>query len=425
MEKMEAYNLGRSGRKGAGTYMDKINKGVKDRPNIVVVVVDTLRTAYLGCCGNRNILTPNIDAFAGKSVRFTRAYPESLPTIPVRRALFTGRRVYPFNNYRPLKDSLVYLPGWQAMFNEEDTVAENLKASGYHTGFVADSVPYFSPGLNFYRGFMQWEFIRGQMNDKWASPFTVSDKEIRLYGVKPARENVYLGRYLYLANRDRYWKRNETTTERVFKWGMEFLEDNRKGRPFYLLMDSFAPHEMWEAPEKYFKLYGARKYDGIRRIQCDRGYGPMKSCGYAAEEVEFIKANYSGLVTLVDEWFGKFMAKLKGLGLSGNTYVFLVSDHGTNFCENKREVLGKAENAMYPGVMDLVMMLKSPDGAGKGKTNGELVYNIDLTASIYDAAGIKSKQGIDGRSLLNFMRRGKKMKGRKLKSFHLKMLKKS
>lgn len=57
------------------------------KPNIVLIVSDTLRTAHLGCYGNQNIQTPNIDAFAKRAMRFTRAYPESLPTIPVRRAL--------------------------------------------------------------------------------------------------------------------------------------------------------------------------------------------------------------------------------------------------------------------------------------------------------------------------------------------------
>ena len=85
------------------------------RPNIVVVVSDTLRAAELGCYGSRRVQTPNIDRFAQRATRFTRAYPESLPTIPVRRALHTGRRAYPFRGYRPLKWDIVYLPGWQAM----------------------------------------------------------------------------------------------------------------------------------------------------------------------------------------------------------------------------------------------------------------------------------------------------------------------
>jgi arylsulfatase A-like enzyme len=128
-------------------------------PNIVVVVSDTLRAADLGCYGSADVHTPNLDAFARCNVRFTRAYPESLPTIPVRRALHTGRRAYPFRDYRPTRWDVVYLPGWQPMSNDEDTLAESLAAAGYHTGFVTDTMPYFAPGFNFTRGFWQWEAV--------------------------------------------------------------------------------------------------------------------------------------------------------------------------------------------------------------------------------------------------------------------------
>ena len=97
---------------------------MSNQPNLVVVVSDTLRTAELGCYGSTEVQTPCIDAFAQRSARFTRAYPESLPTIPVRRTLHTGRRAYPFNNYTPVPWDIVYLPGWQPMANDEDTVAD-------------------------------------------------------------------------------------------------------------------------------------------------------------------------------------------------------------------------------------------------------------------------------------------------------------
>lgn len=91
-------------------------------PNLILIVSDTLRADYLGCYGNDKIHTPNLDAFAEESAVFDNAYPESLPTILVRRALHTGRRVYPFNNYYIPKWCSVHLPGWQPMNNDEDTI---------------------------------------------------------------------------------------------------------------------------------------------------------------------------------------------------------------------------------------------------------------------------------------------------------------
>lgn len=368
------------------------------KPNIVLIVSDTLRTAHLGCYGNSHIQTPNIDAFAKRATRFTRAYPESLPTIPVRRALHTGRRAYPFGNYCPVKWDIVYLPGWQAMDNEEDTLAENLAAAGYQTGFVTDTLPYFAPGFNFQRGFWQWEFIRGQQQDRWRSPFAVSRERLSRYGnPDELQKNIHSLVPMHLANTAHVKDESDTTCARTFKWAMDFLEDNQTGQPFYLMVDCFDPHEPWEAPEKYFRLYGNPDYKGRRIVHC--GYGPAERFGYTVEEIGYVEAQYCGLVTLVDTWFGKFIAKLDELGLAENTAVFFISDHGTNFCDNPRNVIGKPANAMYPGVAHLPLLIRLPDETGAGQVNDALVYNLDLTATIYDLTGLYSDQGIDGQSL--------------------------
>lgn len=369
------------------------------RPNIVVIVSDTLRAAHLGCYGNDWIHTPNIDAFASSAMRFTRAYPESLPTIPVRRALHTGRRAFPFRDYRPVKWDIVYLPGWQAMANEEDTLAENLAAAGYHTGFVTDTLPYFAPGFNFQRGFWQWEYVRGQQQDRWRSPYSVSKERLSRYG-RPdeLRRNPHSLIPMHLANTAHVRGEEDTTTARVFKWAMDFLEDNQAGQPFYLLIDCFDPHEPWEAPENYYRLYGDPKYNGRRIIHCR--YGPAERFGYTTEEIEYVKAHYAGLVSLVDAWFGKFVARLDALGRAERTAVFFISDHGTNFCDNPRKVIGKPADAMYPGVMRLPFLARVPGDPSAAQTSDELVYDLDLTATVYQLAGIHSEQGLDGQSLL-------------------------
>ena len=335
------------------------------QPNILVVMSDTLRAAHLGCYGNGQVHTPNIDAFARRAVRFTRAYPESLPTIPVRRALHTGRRAYPFRDYRPVKWDIVYLPGWQATDNAEDTLAENLAGAGYQTGFVSDTLPYFAPGFNFQRGFWQWEYIRGQQQDRWRSPYSVSRERLARYGdPDELMSNAHSLVPMHLANTADVRGEEDTSTARTFQWAMRFLEDNVAGQPFYLLVDCFDPHEPWEAPESYYRLYGDPNYSGRRIVHCR--YGPAASFGYMPEEIAYVRAQYSGLVSLVDAWFGRLMAKLDALGLAEETYVFLISDHGTNFTDNANGVIGKPANAMYPGVMQLPLLARLPDERGAG-----------------------------------------------------------
>ena len=78
-----------------------------------------------------------------------------------------GRRAFPFQNYRPVPWDNVYIPGWQPLSSDESTIAEALVRQDYHTGFFADVPHYFVPGMNFTRGFRQWEFIRGQAEDRY------------------------------------------------------------------------------------------------------------------------------------------------------------------------------------------------------------------------------------------------------------------
>ncbi|MCC6004827.1 MAG: sulfatase-like hydrolase/transferase, partial [Thermofilum sp.] len=134
------------------------------RYNVILVMTDSLRKDHVGCYGNSWIRTPNIDRFAKESVMYTKAYPESLPTIPVRRAVYTGKRVFPFEPARRMRKGMPWIvnAGWQPLSDEDVTLSEVFKAAGYRTALIGDNYHLFEPGMNFNRGFDEWIFIRGQ-----------------------------------------------------------------------------------------------------------------------------------------------------------------------------------------------------------------------------------------------------------------------
>ncbi|MFC2159215.1 sulfatase [Actinomycetota bacterium] len=393
------------------------------KPNIIQIISDTLRTSFLGCYGNKTIKTPNIDKFAKRSNMFTNAYPESIPTIPARRAIHTGRRAFPFKSYEPLKWDVVSLPGWQPLSNDEDTIAENLVVEGYHTGFVTDTIPYFSPGFNFTRGFLQWEFIRGQEMDRWRSINSVPGEKLAKYG--DPDEILYKGKDIniikdiekqgvpdetlvsiqqynlilrHAANTMHINSEEEITTAQVFKWAVDFINDNHDSQPFYLFIDCFDPHEPWEAPYDYLQIYADKAYKGRTIIFPE--YGNVKN-RLSQEEIENIKANYSGLVSLVDKWFGHFIDELIRLDLWEDSIIVFMSDHGTNFTDNPFGIMGKPSYSMFPGLMNIPMMIKLPGEKDQGKEFNELVFNIDATATIYDCLDLENKiLDLDGKSLL-------------------------
>lgn len=86
-------------------------------------MANSFRKDHVGCYGNNWIVTPNLDALVEESAKFTKAYPKSLPTLPFRRSLYTGRRVFPFEGSASHRGDFVAIsPGWGPMF--EDHAAE-------------------------------------------------------------------------------------------------------------------------------------------------------------------------------------------------------------------------------------------------------------------------------------------------------------
>ena len=145
--------------------------------NVVLVILDSLRKDHLGVYGNDRVRTPNLDAFAGESFRFTRAYPESLPTICARRAIHTGRRTFPFKNRVELPGETFPPAGWQPIPEDQVTLSEPLVAQGYNTVLYSDTQPMFHPSMNFQRGFRVFDWIRGQERDRYR-PKSMAPKDV-------------------------------------------------------------------------------------------------------------------------------------------------------------------------------------------------------------------------------------------------------
>ena len=109
--------------------------------NVVCICLDTFRADIVGE-GKKysHVRTPNLDAFAADSIRFTRAFGECQPTLQIRRGLFTGRRSFPFRFNFDRRGHWHHAPGWHKIPPDQDTIAEVLLARGYLTALIADTV---------------------------------------------------------------------------------------------------------------------------------------------------------------------------------------------------------------------------------------------------------------------------------------------
>ena len=201
-----------------------------------------------------------------KSVRFERAYPEALPTLCARRTIYTGRRTYPFHNgdFRHIKGDFVGIaPGWGPIPESQATLAEMYEAGGFRTGLVSDLYHEFKPSKNFWRGFHQWTFIRGQEpTPRAADPFLAGGD--RLLGAARAPGAARQGdgaraaglrRALVLephpAQHARPRARGAVVQRPGHAGAARWLEQNLDAERFFLTVESFDPHEPWFVPEHY------------------------------------------------------------------------------------------------------------------------------------------------------------------------------
>jgi arylsulfatase A-like enzyme len=388
--------------------------------NVVLIVFDTLRKDAVGSYGERPdwgpdfapIATPNLDAFAAESVRFTRAYPESLPTLPARRALYTGQRTYPFHNGRfRLKGDFVPAAGWGPIPEEQHTISELFGAAGYRTGLISDLYHQFKPSKNFWRGFDEWQFVRGQETDPSRSGPTPSreeldrwvpaelrelrDAELRKSGLlRGDRTDWFSSRILRNMHErvsEEAWF-NAQVMQGAARWLQQNADARRSGEGVFLTVESFDPHEPWFVPEHYRRRYDDS--DGREQV-----ISPYAEVDLPPDLLRRTRANYAGLVTMVDRWFGYLIEQLRVGGWLDDTLVVVASDHGHSLGEHG--YIGKRQYPSEPEVVDVPLLVRHPAGFGAGTVHDGWVQFHDVAATILDAAGVVAPEPIDGRSFLD------------------------
>jgi arylsulfatase A-like enzyme len=380
-----------------------VSAKAKETMNIILIVFDTLRKDCVGAYGSppwAAIQTPHFDAFARESLMMTRAYPESLPTLPARRALYTGKRVYPFHggDFR-LKGDFIGAPGWGPIPEDQQTLAELLSSEGYRTGLVCDVPHMFKPSKNFWRGFDQWVFLRGQTMDPQRSGPRPSQAEMD----EVVPKELQTERILWFMEQCITNLRDRTTEEdyfpaRVFAEASAWLEQNQDADRLFLTVECFDPHEPWFVPEHYRRLY----------IPGGEPYVPKAPYG----EVDHVdprllsgfRGSYAGLVTMCDRWFGHFVESVRVLGLLDETLIILVSDHGHTIGEGN--YFGKRGYPSRPEVCEVPLMIRHPQGKGAGLKSDLLVQHTDVAATILDAAGMALNETLDGQPFLESAVRG-------------------
>jgi arylsulfatase A-like enzyme len=360
--------------------------------NVILIILDSLRKDHVGVYGNDRIQTPTLDALAKDSLRFTRPYPESLPTLCARRAIHTGLRTWPFRNWHPPKGETFMPAGWQPIPEEQTTLSETLSSNGLNTVLLSDTEHLFKASMNFHRGFKVYDWIRGQERDRYQPTMKVPQEQVEKNTVPGNSESMVDKVRQYLANTADRKTEEDWFAPRVFTMASQFLETADKGEPFFLVVDCFDPHEPWDPPKEYISLYG-KGYSGREPIVPE-----YRDAGWISDrELERMRALYSGEVTMVDRWFGKFLDKMDESGFSKNTLLLVLSDHGVALGEHNDT--GKPFWALWPELTDIVFFIRHPEGKSAGRTSDYYASTHDVAPTILGFLGIEPLKPMDGKDL--------------------------
>ena len=365
--------------------------------NLIVICVDSWRADILGGRGGcRWIKAPVLADFARQCVVFDNAFGEAMPTVQMRRSFFTGMRCYPWHHDVDGHGLSPNFLGWHRIPHCHTTLAEILLLHGYCTGLISDCYHLFKPTQNFTRGFLSWQFIRGQQGDNYrVGPLDAID--IRKY-VPDGEENDW-GTHAQIINhllstRDRV-KEEDYFAGQVFGAAMSWLRDVRGSEPFFLWLDSFTPHELWDPPPRYADMYfpndGTLK-DFIHPGAMNRVKDPSPA------QVERTRALYAGGCTFVDTWIGRLLETIDELRLADDTLILFLTDHGAELYDDGQFTKhGAMQGKLHPYNTQISWFIRHPNGP-RDFHIPSFVQSQDVLPTVLELLGLPGCELLDGES---------------------------
>lgn len=332
------------------------------RPNVVLILADDLAAWMLGCYGNREFRTPNIDRLARSGVRFANSFCATPICSASRATLFTGRMprqhgIHDFLSDRPIDAPPQGQLAPPPSFAQEVMLSDVLAGQGYRCGYV---------GKWHLGGDRQPGHGHQYTYTMLGGSRTYTDPEMYLNG-QLVKESGYLA---------------ELMTRRAG----EFLDQQKPDQPFLLTIGYLNPHTPYSGhPQRYYDLYAAEDFDDV-------GWEPMAP--NALREKELMKDPVGNLrrcaasVTALDDQVGAILERLQQRGLRDNTIVVFTGDNGFLLGRHGLWSKGLASDPinMYDEVVQVPMLWSWPGEIPVESVRPELVSFYDFLPTVCDAA---------------------------------------
>jgi arylsulfatase A-like enzyme len=319
--------------------------------NVIVLLVDTLRASKVHAYYPKTrVKTPAIDEFAAQGTLFERSQSPENWTKPSVASVLTS--LHPATHRT--KEDASKLPTSALMLSEVYQKAGFKTASFIANGYVSNAFG-FDQGWDHYTNY-----------------------------IREARN---------------------TNASNVFGEAQSWIEEHKEGR-FFVYIQTIDPHVPYDPPAKFLQMYDPQPYSGQvqnRRthLMLDEAKKNPQKYKFTKRDMEHIEALHDGEISYHDEYFGKFLVKLRELGLDENTIVVVTSDHGEEFQEHGSWGHG---HSVYQELLGVPLMFRWPGVVPAGTRIGPVVSTMDIGPTVLEATGVSIPDAFEGRSLLGFMR---------------------
>lgn len=353
--------------------------------NIILIISDTFRRDNLTCYAPDTVVrTPNLDAFAEKAVIFDKVYTGSYPTVPQRGDILTGQVGFTRR-------------GWEPLDRQTPVLADMLNDAGYVTQMFSDTPHHINKALYYERGFQGWEWIRGQESDALVTErFDFDTIEKQRIHTRPHPDRMPAGLYNHTKNIQFRRHESDTFVAQTMARAAQWLDRNYDQEKFFLYVDTFDPHEPWDAPEWYLRMYDDSDYDGPEPVYPPYGPNPLDE-----RTTQRARALYNAEATLVDTWVSRIFEKLTVMDRWKDTMVIFTTDHG--FLLGEHGLIAKNFD-MYEEIVHIPLLVYHPEIQG-GWHCPALANVVDISSTILEVSGAQSAETVEGMSLVPAMRK--------------------
>lgn len=329
---------------------------------VIYIDVDSLRLDHMGCYGYRRPTTPNIDRLAEQGTRFTHCFASDSPCMPSRAATMSG-------TFGITNGVVTHGERGLLLHGQQGTLPNVLRQ--HHIPSIAISSFGRHPSPWFYVGWNECIDPLGR-----------------------TRFNTLYGLGF-----------QQITGEEIIDQAIEWLVTHQQLEDFFLYVQLWDPHTSYEAPFSFVEAVRNDHYpehpsaDEIETHQQDRLWHSAPAMGITSYEAwQNLIDEYDGEIRYADDQIGRLFHTLQTLGWYDRATILLSADHGEEFGEHG---LYAEHGNVYNGTQHIPLIVRGPRGERQESVSEDLIYQVDIAATICEALGVTAPSHWDSQSLLN------------------------